>query len=278
MNLRELCVLCGEEKTLTQKRETTRHPGLREWGIGNMAEKIVQIEGLSFTYPDGHHALNNINLAVERGESVAFIGPNGAGKSTLLLHLNGILRSKNGAVKVLGHAVAENYLRLIRSQVGLVFQDPEDQLFSPTVFDDVAFGPINMGCSEEEVRQRVRLALQRVGMDGYEKRSPHHLSVGEKKRIAIATVLSMNPEVLVLDEPTSNLDPRGRWELIELLRGLSLTKLIATHDLEMVRELCERTVLLDRGRVVADGPTLSILSDQALLAKHGLAPPIVGQA
>lgn len=278
MNLRELCLLCGEEKTSTQKRETTWHPGLREWGIGNMAEKIVQIEGLSFTYPDGHQALNNINLAVERGESVAFIGPNGAGKSTLLLHLNGILRSRNGAVKVLGHAVTENYLRLIRSQVGLVLQDPEDQLFSPTVFDDVAFGPINMGCSEEEVRQRVRLALQRVGMDGYEKRSPHHLSVGEKKRIAIATVLSMNPEVLVLDEPTSNLDPRGRWELIELLRGLSLTKLIATHDLEMVRELCERTVLLDQGRVVADGPTLSILSDQALLAEHGLAPPIVGQA
>ncbi|MCR4405857.1 MAG: energy-coupling factor ABC transporter ATP-binding protein [Anaerolineae bacterium] len=243
-----------------------------------MDEKIIQIEGLSFTYPDGHRALNNISLTVNRGESVAFIGPNGAGKSTLLLHLNGILRSPNGAVKVLGHPVAENYLRLIRSKVGLVFQDPEDQLFSPTVFDDVAFGPINMGCPEAEIRQRVNQALQQVQMGGYEKRSPHHLSVGEKKRIAIATVLSMNPEVLVLDEPTSNLDPRGRWELIELLRGLPLTKLIATHDLEMVRNLCERTILLDRGRIVADGPTPAILTDKLLLAEHGLAPPIVGQA
>ncbi|MBC7249317.1 MAG: ABC transporter ATP-binding protein [Anaerolineae bacterium] len=240
-----------------------------------MAEKIIQIEALSFTYPDGHQALSEVSLTVERGESVAFIGPNGAGKSTLLLHLNGILRGKNGAVKVLGHPVGGDHLKLIRSKVGLVFQDPEDQLFSPTVFDDVAFGPLNMGCSAEEVRQRVARALQQVRVVGYEGRSPHHLSMGEKKRIAIATVLSMDPEVLVLDEPTSNLDPRGRWELIELLRGLPLTKLIATHDLEMVRGLCERTVLLDRGRVVADGPTLSILSDQALLAEHGLAPPIL---
>ncbi len=243
-----------------------------------MGEKIIQIEGLSFTYPDGHQALSEVNLTVERGESVAFIGPNGAGKSTLLLHLNGILRGKNGAVKVLGHPVGGDHLRLIRSKVGLVFQDPEDQLFSPTVFDDVAFGPLNMGCSAEEVRRRVEHALRQVRVVGYEGRSPHHLSMGEKKRIAIATVLSMDPEVLVLDEPTSNLDPRGRWELIELLRGLPLTKLIATHDLDMVRDLCERTVLLDRGRVVADGPTLSILSDRALLAEHGLAPPIVGQA
>jgi len=238
-----------------------------------MGEGIIQIEGLSFTYPDGHRALSDLSLTVSRGESVAFIGPNGAGKSTLLLHLNGILRSRNGAVQVLGHPVTENHLKLIRSKVGLVFQDPEDQLFSPTVFDDVAFGPINMGYSEAEVRRRVESALQQVGMAGYERRSPHHLSVGEKKRIAIATVLSMRPEVLVLDEPTSNLDPRGRWELIELLRELPLTKLFATHDLEMVRELCERTVLLDQGQVVADGPTHRILSDLPLLAEHGLAPP-----
>jgi len=240
-----------------------------------MDEKIIQIEGLSFTYPDGHQALSDVSLAVSSGETVAFIGPNGAGKSTLLLHLNGILRSNNGAVKVLDLPVKEKHLKWIRSKVGLVFQDPEDQLFSPTVFDDVAFGPINMGCLEEEVQERVKRALQQVGMSGYESRSPHHLSVGEKKRIAIATVLSMAPEILVLDEPTSNLDPRGRWELIELLRELPLTKLIATHDLEMVRALCERTVFLDQGRVVADGPTHRLLSDLPLLAAHGLAPPTV---
>ncbi|MDY7041859.1 MAG: ATP-binding cassette domain-containing protein [Chloroflexota bacterium] len=238
-----------------------------------MGEEIIHIEGLAFTYPDGHRALDGVSLAVGKGETVAFIGPNGAGKSTLLLHLNGILRSENGAVKVFGLPPRAKYLKVIRSKVGLVFQDPEDQLFSPTVFDDVAFGPINMGCSEEEVRQRVKKALRQVRMSGYEKRSPHHLSVGEKKRIAIATVLSMSPEVLVLDEPTSNLDPRGRWELIELLRELPLTKLIATHDLDMVQSLCERTVILDQGLVVADGPTHRVLSNLPLLAEHGLALP-----
>ena len=236
--------------------------------------KIIEIKGLSFTYPDGHQALKEISLVIGAGETVAFIGPNGAGKSTLLLHLNGILRSRNGAVKVLGRPVEEKHLKWIRSKVGLVFQDPEDQLFSPTVFDDVAFGPINMGCPEEEVRERVKRALRQVGMSGYERRSPHHLSVGEKKRIAIATVLSMEPEILVLDEPTSNLDPRGRWELIELLRGLPLTKVIATHDLELVRALCRRTIILDGGQVVAEGPTPQILADGHLLAAHGLAPPL----
>jgi cobalt/nickel transport system ATP-binding protein len=236
--------------------------------------KVIEIENLSFSYPDGQEALRDISLAVSAGETVAFIGPNGAGKSTLLLHLNGILKSKNGAVRVFGLPVEEKHLKEIRRRVGLVFQNPDDQLFSPTVFDDVAFGPMSMGCAEEEVRQQVRRALEQVGMSGHERRSPHHLSVGEKKRVAIATVLSMSPEVLVIDEPTSNLDPRGRWELIELLQALPLTKVIATHDLEMVQALCERAILLDGGQMVADDITGRLLSDLPLLASHGLAPPM----
>jgi len=237
-------------------------------------ERAIEIEGLSYTYPDGQQALRGVSFVVRAGERVAFIGPNGAGKSTLLLHLNGLLRGNDGAVRVLGLPVEDRHLQWIRSKVGLVFQNPEDQLFSPTVFDDVAFGPLNLGCSEEEVKLRVKQALQQVGMSGSEARSPYHLSVGEKKRVAIATVLCMDPEVLVLDEPTSNLDPRGRWELIELLRQLPLTKVIASHDLGMVRALCERTILLDEGRVVADRSTPRILSDLPLLASHGLAPPM----
>jgi cobalt/nickel transport system ATP-binding protein len=233
-------------------------------------EKVAEIENLSFSYPDGRQALVDINLSIVKGETVALIGPNGAGKSTLLLHLNGILRS-NGMVKVFGLPINNKNLKWIRSKVGLVFQDPDDQLFSPTVFDDVAFGPLNIGCCKEEVQQRVARALAWVGMSGYEQRSPHHLSIGEKKRIAIATVLSMEPELLVIDEPSANLDPRAKWGLIELLRDLPQTKVIASHDLELVRALCQRTVILDGGCVVADGSANSILSDGVLLLAHGLA-------
>jgi len=234
-------------------------------------DKAVEIEKLSFFYPDGHQGLKNINLVVYPGENLALIGPNGAGKSTLLLHLNGILRG-NSMIKVFGLPVEERNLNEIRRKVGLVFQDPEDQLFSLTVFDDVAFGPINMGYSELEVKQRVAQALKWVGMDGYEQRSPHHLSVGEKKRIAIATVLSLSPELLVLDEPTSNLDPRSKWSLIQLLRQLPMTKIVAAHDLELVGALCQRTMVLDKGEIVADGSTKRILNDISLLRAHGLAP------
>jgi cobalt/nickel transport system ATP-binding protein len=171
-------------------------------------QELIKIENLSFGYPDGQQALTDINLGIYRGDSVAIVGPNGAGKSTLVLHFNGILRS-NGHVKLLGKPIDDNNLKWVRSRVGVVFQNPDDQLFSPTVFDDVAFGPMNMGYSQAEVEQAVKMALGLVGMSGFEKRSPHHLSVGEKKRIAMATVLSMSPEVLVIDEPTSNLDPRG---------------------------------------------------------------------
>jgi cobalt/nickel transport system ATP-binding protein len=201
---------------------------------------------------------------------VAVIGPNGAGKSTLLLHLNGILRG-NSTVKICGLTVEEKNLKEIRKKVGLIFQDPEDQLFSLNVFDDVAFGPINMGLTESEVKQHVAQALQWVNMAGYEQRSPHHLSVGEKKRIAIATVLSLDPEILVIDEPTSNLDPRSKWSLVELLNRLPITKIIATHDLELVRALCHRTMVMDEGKIAADGKTENILDDIPLLRAHGLS-------
>ena len=237
-------------------------------------EEIIKIDNLSFCYPDGQKALTNINLTIYRGETVALIGPNGAGKSTLLLHLNGILHS-DGVVKVLGRPVDDKNLRWVRSKVGLVFQDPDDQLFSPTVFDDVAFGPINMGYSEAEVRQCVVKALDWVGMTGYEQRPPHHLSLGEKKRVAIATVLSRNPEILVIDEPTSNLDPRSKWSLLGLLRRLPATKIVASHDLELVQALCQRTIVFDHGQVIDDGTTDHILADVSLLAAHGLASPKV---
>ncbi len=232
---------------------------------------IIRIENLSFCYPDGQLALANVSLTIHQGETVALIGPNGAGKSTLLLHLNGILRS-NGLVKVFGRPINDANLREVRRRIGLVFQNPDDQLFSPTVFDDVAFGLISLGHSETEVRQSVARALDWVGMTGYEQRSPHHLSLGEKKRIAIATVLSMEPEILVIDEPTSNLDPRSKWALIGLLKRLPMTMIIASHDLELVQELCQRAIVLDQGQIIADDATNHILSDIPLLRAHGLAP------
>ena len=236
-----------------------------------MAE-VIRIESLSYSYPDGQVALEDVNLVVRQGEKTALIGPNGAGKSTLCLHLNGILRG-SGRVQVMDMEVGDGNLRKVRAQVGLVFQDPDDQLFSPTVFEDVAFGPLYMGLAEEEVRQRVRWALAQVGMAGFEERMPHHLSGGEKKRVAIATVLAMEPSILVLDEPTSGLDPRARRGLIELLQEFPQTMLVATHDIRLVQELCLRTIILDCGHVVADGETTTLLGDVALLERHGLEPP-----
>lgn len=232
-------------------------------------EEVIRITDLSFSYPDGQKALDGLMLNISRGETVGLLGPNGAGKSTLLLHFNGILHS-NGAVQVLGRAITDNNMSFIRSKVGLVFQNPDDQLFSPTVFDDIAFGPLNMGYAKAEVLQTVQRALELVGMAGYEKRSPHHLSWGERKRISIATVLAMSPEILVLDEPSSNLDPRGKWALINLLKKLPQTKIIASHDLELVNELCGRIIILDKGKIVADGSKADILTDTSLLATHGL--------
>jgi cobalt transport protein ATP-binding subunit len=232
----------------------------------------LDVKDLRFTYPDGHEALFGVTLSIEPGEKVALVGPNGAGKSTLMLHFNGILQGQ-GEVKVAGMRVQKDTLGKVRAAVGLVFQDPDDQLFSPTVFEDVAFGPLHMGLPEAEVRQRVDEALAAVRMTDYVDRVSHHLSVGEKKRIAIATVLSMNPEILVLDEPSAGLDPRARRALINLLRDLPQTMLVSTHDMRLVAELFPRTVVMDHGRVVATGPTAQLLDDVALLEAHGLEKP-----
>jgi cobalt transport protein ATP-binding subunit len=235
-------------------------------------ETILQIQELSYRYPDGHTALRGVSLEVCRGEKVALVGPNGAGKSTLMLHLNGILAGEGG-LQVAGLPVTRENLPAIRGRVGLVFQNPDDQLFSPTVFEDVAFGPLHMGCAEAEVHARVRRALDLVGMQAYQDRLSHHLSVGEKKRIAIATVLSMEPEILALDEPTAGLDPRARRSLLRLLESLPQTMLVSTHDMRMVEELFPRMVIFDEGRIVADGPTEALMQDPGFLEAHGLECP-----
>lgn len=230
---------------------------------------IIEINDLSFTYPDGKQALTNICLTVQPGEKVALLGANGAGKSTLLLHLNGIFEG-NGELSIQGLALNKNNLGQIRALVGIVFQNPDDQLFSPTVYDDVAYGPVYQGLDKRSVQQRVREALNSVHMDEYAERNPHHLSGGEKKRIAIATVLAMQPQILVLDEPTAGLDPRSRRELIELLQELPQTMLIATHDLGLAETLTPRTIIMDHGEIAIDGPSAKLLHDDALLMENGL--------
>ncbi len=235
-------------------------------------EPVLLVEDLSFHYPDGQEALKNVSFCLCHGEKVALVGPNGAGKSTLMLHLNGILSGK-GVVQVAGLPVTRQNLSQIRARTGLVFQNPDDQLFSPTVYEDVAFGPLHMGLPEAEIHRRVQAALEQVGMSRYAERLSHHLSTGEKKRIAIATVLSMQPEILVLDEPTAGLDPRARRALINLLGALPITMLVSTHDMRMVRDLFERMIVMDEGRIVADGATGLLLNDAALLEAHGLEKP-----
>lgn len=233
----------------------------------------IHVENLWFAYPDGHQALKGTTISIEPCEKVALVGPNGAGKSTLVLHLNGILTGKADRLEVGGLEVKPQNLGRVRARVGLVFQQPDDQLFSPTVFDDVAFGPLYQGLPPNEVRQRVDQALGAVCMTEYASRVSHHLSTGEKKRIAIATVLAMNPEVLVLDEPTAGLDPRARRSLIQLLGDLEITMLVSTHDLHMVAELFPRMIIMDEGCVVADGHTKDLLNNEKLLAAHGLEKP-----
>jgi cobalt transport protein ATP-binding subunit len=238
-----------------------------------MTAPSLLVEDVAFAYPDGHQALFGVDLRLERGERVALLGPNGAGKTTLVLHLNGILRAGRGRVSVAGLPVGKPTLREIRRRVGIVFQDPDDQLFMPTVAEDVAFGPRNLGLPEPEVAARVAAALQQVGMAEFADRPPHHLSFGQRRRVAVATVLSMQPEVLVLDEPSSNLDPAGRRELAEVLEALPVTLLMVTHDLPYALQLCPRSVVLDGGVVVADGPTRDLLADPGLLAAHRLELP-----
>jgi cobalt/nickel transport system ATP-binding protein len=253
----------------------------------------VRVRGLEYRYPDGKEALRGVDLAIRAGETVALVGPNGAGKSTLLLHLNGLLpgkargtighshaigvgdgRRRRPCVWIDGLEVNDRNASEVRRRVGLVFQDPDDQLFCNTVIEDVAFGPLNQGFAPAEARRIAEDCLRRVDLEGEAGRPPHHLSFGERKRVCLAGVLACRPSVLVMDEPTANLDPRGRRRFIRLAQGLECTMLIATHDLEMVLEVCRRVVLLDAGRIVADGPCREVLSDAELLDRHGLEQPL----
>ncbi|MBN2044284.1 MAG: ABC transporter ATP-binding protein [Anaerolineales bacterium] len=250
-----------------------KHDSHHEFSLPECNGDVVQIRALHFAYPDGHVALKGIDLNICDGEKVALVGPNGAGKSTLMLHLNGILDASEGEVSIGGLCMDDKNLPVIRALVGLVFQNPDDQLFSPTVFDDVAFGPLHMGLPEEEVYQRVGEALAAVQMSDFSDRLSHHLSMGQKKRIAIATVLAMQPQILILDEPSAGLDPRARRSLINLLRDLPITMLVSSHDLRMVEELFPRMVVMDEGEIVADGLTEELMLDEALLETHGLERP-----
>jgi cobalt/nickel transport system ATP-binding protein len=238
-----------------------------------MSTPALVCDDLHFTYPDGQPALRGLSLTVQHGERVAILGPNGAGKSTFALHLNGILKPQRGSVTVSGLLVTDEHVHQIRQRVGLVFQDPDDMLFMPTVYQDVAFGPANLGLPEAEITKRVARALDMVGMRDFANRPPHHLSFGQRKRVAAAAVLSMAPEILVLDEPSSNLDPRGRREFGEILGGLDLTILLITHDLPYAVELCQRAVIIDQGIVCADGDIREVLADHALLRAHALELP-----
>lgn len=234
---------------------------------------LLRVEHVTFSYPDGTSVLRGLDLSIDRGERVAILGPNGAGKTTLLLQLIRILSPDSGSITVDGIELTDDSAREVRRRIGLVFQDPDDQLFMPTVREDVAFGPANFGASGEELESIVDRALSMVGMLAAKPRAPHHLSGGERRRVALATVLAMDPAVLVLDEPSSNLDPAGRRELAQVLDGLDTTLIMVTHDLPYALELCERSVIIDEGRVVADGPTEEILADPGLLSAHRLELP-----
>ena len=238
-----------------------------------MNRHAVEIRDLFFSYPDGTEALKGISLQIEQGSAVALVGGNGAGKSTLLHHLNGFLKTTRGEIRIGATPVSRKTAKTVRRSVGMVFQDSDDQLFMPTVAEDVAFGPLNAGWPLEQVEERVVTALKRVGMTHVRERPPYRLSSGEKRAVAIATVLAMEPDILVMDEPSSNLDPRARRRLIELLRSFVHTRIIATHDLELVVEVCSRVIVLDAGQIVADGPMLEILNDEPLMLAHGLERP-----
>jgi cobalt/nickel transport system ATP-binding protein len=250
-----------------------KHQSIQEFVLPDCEGDVVQIKDLHFAYPDGHIALRGVDLKICDREKVALVGPNGAGKSTLMLHLNGILEGSMGDLLIAGMPLTNKNLPVVRALAGLVFQNPDDQLFSPTVFDDVAFGPLHMGLPEEDVQRRVEAALMAVEMSDFGDRLSHHLSMGQKKRIAIATVLAMKPQILILDEPSAGLDPRARRALIELLRAMPITMLVSTHDLRMVEELFPRMVIMDEGVIVADGPTDELLADAELLEAHGLEQP-----
>ncbi len=239
-----------------------------------MSHHIVQANDLHFTYPDGTIGLRGVSFHISHGESVAIIGENGAGKSTLLLHLNGYLTPLRGTIRIGDYNLSKNNINAARRSVGMVFQNPDDQLFMPTVFDDVAFGPLNLVLEKDEVVRVVTKALETVGVEHLKKRPPYKLSQGEKRAVSIATVLAMSPDILVMDEPTSGLDPRSRRRLIELLKTFKHTKIIATHDLDMALDVCERAIVMHSGMVTADGPTQDILQDEELLQSSSLERPL----
>ena len=238
-----------------------------------MSAPAIRVQGLHYRYPDGHAALDGVDLCIAPGERVAILGPNGAGKTTLMLHLNGVLTATSGTVEISGITLNRKTLRDIRRRVGLVFQDPDDQLFMPTVAQDVAFGPANFGVTGDALAARVAAALDVVSMTEHADRSPAHLSGGQRRRAALATVLACEPEILVLDEPSANLDPVARRELAETLATLPATMLVVTHDLPYAAQLCDRAIILDHGRVVADDTVTAVLSDSELLAAHRLELP-----
>ena len=246
-----------------------------------MSQNAVELKNVRYVYPDGLIALDDVNLEITKEEKVAIIGPNGAGKSTLLMNMAGIIKPSQGAINIFGTALNDKNIYEIRRKVGLTFQNPDDQLFCSTVFEDVAFGPTNQGLTEDEVASRTKEALRHVGLEGYENRQPHHLSEGEKKKVAIATVLSMHPRVLIIDEPTANLDPKSREELIELINNLSreqeFTLIVATHDVEAVSQISDRIFILNKGRVVAEGPVREVFSQLNLLREARLQPPTLFQ-
>ena len=238
-----------------------------------MSHHVVEARDVWFTYPGGAEALRGVSFRITHGEAVGIIGCNGAGKSTLLLHLNGCLSPTRGEIRIGDCPLTRQTVALARRAVGLVFQDPDDQLFMPTVYEDVAFGPLNQGLPDEEVERRAAIALERVGMAHLRERPPHKLSAGEKRAVAIATVVAMMPDVLVMDEPSSNLDPRARRRLIGLLNGFEHTRIIATHDLELVVEVCSRVLVLDGGTIVREGLTAEVLNDEPFMLAHGLERP-----
>ena len=242
-----------------------------------MSHHIIEADKLDYSYPDATPALKGISFTIVHGESVGLVGANGAGKSTLLQNLSGCIFPNSGEVRI-GHVpITRKNLQSVRRRIGMVFQDPDDQLFMPRVFDDVAFGPLNLGFPEDEVKERVETALKEVGAGHLADRPPYKISGGEKRAVAIATVLSMSPDILLLDEPSSGLDPKGRRQLIHLLKGFSHTKIIATHDLDLVLDVCERTIILHDGSINADGPTLSIFEDENLLIRNNLEKPLTMQ-
>ncbi|MCL2882757.1 MAG: energy-coupling factor ABC transporter ATP-binding protein [Coriobacteriia bacterium] len=234
----------------------------------------IELQNISYQYPDGTEALRDISVLLRHEQRIALLGPNGAGKSTLIAHLNGIITAQTGCVLIEDVPLTPQTLVTVRQRIGIVFQDPDNMLFMTTIADDIAFGPRNLGLDEEQVQDRVSRALATTGLEGLESKPGMHLSFGQKKRAAIAAVLAMEPAVLVLDEPTSNLDPRGRTEMLDFLRGLEVTLLMATHDLDAAWELCDRALVIDEGRLVADGEAHAIMSDRELMQDHGLEVPL----